>query len=106
MQGFAATTLFLATLSLAPAALALRPVQGDGPVVVIGPPWRDLSAIVGRAGAREIGPVRAPFAVLAWAEDPDVRARLPATLRAAGAWVVADAAFLSQICGAENEQSD
>ncbi len=77
----------MATLAMA------APVPGE-PMIVILPPGADPDAILARAGAREVAPVRAPLAVLAASDRPDA----PAALRAAGAWAVRAAGPLALLC--------
>jgi hypothetical protein len=77
------------------APFAALPAAGGGPVLVLLPPWTDADAIVTSAGGRLIGPVRAPFAVLA-----EGGASFPEQVRQGGAWAVADGAVVARICGA------
>jgi hypothetical protein len=77
----------VATLAMA------APVPGE-PMLVILPPGADAGAILARAGAREVAPVRAPLAVLAASDRPDA----PAALVAAGAWAVRAAGPFSLLC--------
>lgn len=78
-----------------PAAVlaAAAPVSG-APMLVLLSPRADADALLARAGARQIAPVRAPFAVLATSDRPDAAA----ALLAAGAWAVRDAGPLSALC--------
>lgn len=87
--------ILLAALSGPAAALsAARPV-GDGPYLVVIPPWRAPEAVIRHAGGWPIGPTDAPLATLATGDGPDFLARL----RSAGAWLVLDQAKMSWICG-------
>lgn len=86
--------VFVAMLAPA-AALVSMPAPDRGPFLVTLPPWADAEAIVTAAGGRIIGPLEAPFAVLATA-DADGFARLA---RARGAWFVTDGAALARLCG-------
>jgi hypothetical protein len=63
-------------------------------MLVILSPGADADAILTRAGARQIAPVRATLAVLATSDRPDA----PAALVAAGAWAVRAAGPLSVLC--------
>lgn len=86
--------VFVAALPGPVATLATAaPIPGE-PMLVILAPFADPDAILGRAGAREVAPVRAPFAVLAASDRPDA----PAALLAAGAWAVRGAGPLSVLC--------
>ncbi|SFA87974.1 hypothetical protein SAMN05421688_1428 [Poseidonocella pacifica] len=67
----------------------------EGPVLVVGAPWRDLTELVRASGARPIGPVQAPFAVLA---DADAGAR--ERLASSHTWAVLPARALAKLCGA------
>ena len=68
----------------------------DVPVLVIAPPWgAGAASIVAAAGGRPIGPVSAPFAVLAAFDETLPRARL----RASGAWALRDGRGLALLCG-------
>ena len=87
--------LALAALAAPSAALVAAPPRADAPVLVILPPGADAAALLAAAGARPIGPLVAPMAVLAAGDGAD----LPARLRAAGAWAVRDGAVLARICG-------
>lgn len=86
-----ATLLF--SLAMAPLALLSAPPGAGAPVLVVLPPWRDADDMLRRAGGRPVGPLRAPFAVMATG-GTDLAARL----RAAGAWAVTDAPLLARIC--------
>jgi len=56
-----------------------------------------LPDILRRAGGRPIGPTRAPFALLAVANDhPE---DFPDRLKTEGAWLVLDGAIAAQLCG-------
>lgn len=87
--------LLLAALAGPSAALVAAPPRADAPMLVILPPGADAAALLAAAGARAIGPLGAPMAVLATGEGAD----LPARLRAAGAWAVRDGAVLARLCG-------
>ena len=77
-------------------ALSASP-SGDGPVLVIGPPWDGGAAgVVQAAGGRIIGPTAAPLSVLATGASTEI-------FRQAGAWMVLDAAALNAICDWEFE---
>jgi hypothetical protein len=77
----------VATLALA------APAPGE-PMLVFVPPGADADAILSRAGARDVSPVRAPLAILAASDRPDAAAALVA----AGAWAVRGAGLLSLLC--------
>lgn len=89
-----ATTLSVTLLS--PLAVALAGAPQDGrPVLVLLSPWTDADTIVRSAGGQIIGPLSAPFATLAYSQEPDFAARL----RAAGAVAVRDGQQLAKLCG-------
>ena len=88
-------TLCLAALSGPAAALLAAPPRAGQPVLVILPPHGDADRVLARAGARPIGPVTAPFAVLATGEGDDLADRLVR----AGAWAVRDGAAIARLCG-------
>ena len=95
MSRFATVPAFLLSLAITPAALLATAPPGDGPVLVIAPPWADAAGVVAAAGGRPSGPLRAPFALLA-------RFPTPAAARAArahGAWAVIDGAAFAALCG-------
>lgn len=84
------------TLLAMPVALVLsgRPQPGEI-ALVIAPPWASAggaAGVVAAAGGREIGPVRAPFAVLAVLDAPEAAMRL-------GAWIVLDGRIMALVCG-------
>ncbi len=92
--------LILATLSVTlfvpfGSLLASAPKAG-APVLVLLPPWVDGPSVVEAAGGRVIGPMSAPFALLAYGDDPGFADRL----QIAGALNVSDASILSELCGA------
>lgn len=70
------------------------PVVGK-PVLVVVPPWvGSASAIVRAAGGVAVGPVSAPFAILAVFEDEG----FAESAMKAGAWTLRDAGALSAFC--------
>lgn len=87
----------LITLSAMPMALlaTTRPEPG-GVALVIVPPWAPggASGVVAAAGGREIGPMRAPFAVLAVFNGHDMG-------MSHGAWAILDGRLIAAICGVE-----
>lgn len=85
----------MAVVLVLAAPFAALPAAGRGPVLVILPPWQDAEALVAAAGGRLIGPLRAPFAVLADGADGFAE-----RLRQGGAWAVTDGAGVARICGA------
>lgn len=87
--------LVLAALAGPSAALVAAPPRLDAPMLVILPPGSDAAALLAAAGARAVGPLVAPMALLATGEGAD----LPERLKAAGAWAVRDGAVLARICG-------
>jgi len=102
MQILALSLIVIFSLAVMPAALLLAapgdaaPARAGTPLLVIVPPGAPAAAMVARAGGRLVGPVRAPFGVLAAGEGPGFAARL----RAAGAWQVMPAGRLAALCGA------
>lgn len=88
--------LGLAALAGPAAALLAAPPRAGEPVLVILPPMADAAGLLAAAGARPIGPLEAPLAVLATGEGADLAERL----KRAGAWAVRDGAVLARICGA------
>jgi len=89
-------TLILAALAGPSAALLAAPPQRGEPVLVIVPPNADADALLAAAGARPVGPLTAPLAVLATGDGEDLAERL----LSAGAWAVRDGAVLARLCGA------
>lgn len=86
--------LFLAAVSGPVAALsASDPVPGR-PILVVALPGTDVEGAVERAGARLLGPERAPLGVFAVADDPAALVRLGAERVA-----VLDGTWLANICG-------
>ncbi|WP_159441609.1 hypothetical protein [Roseivivax lentus] len=85
----------LATLLAGPVAtLAMAPPAAPGrPMLVIA--WQP-DRVIAQAQGRPVGPVEAPFAVLARG-DNGFRARLAQ----AGAWAVLDAEWVAALCGAK-----
>lgn len=91
-----------ATLVAGPVvALLGAPPQGNGPWVMVAPPWRDPEALAERAQTRLIGPVQAPFGFLVAASGPAGGAFAVERLHRAGAWLVLDANAWAQFCGVE-----
>ncbi|OLS52719.1 hypothetical protein [Rhodovulum sulfidophilum] len=97
MRVVAMICLVLGPLVAAPVlALTGRPIQTATTLLVIGP-MNGLPDILRRAGGRLIGPTRAPFALLAVADDhPE---DFPDRLKTEGAWLVLDGAIAAQLCG-------
>lgn len=88
----------LGTLAVTPLAAVLSAPVGEGPVLLIVPPWADADALLAASGGHAVGPTRAPFALLATYPSP-------AAARAAsgyGAWAVLGGEALAAICGASN----
>lgn len=82
----------------APVALLARSEPGfAGPVLVIAPPWADLSEIIETSGGRQIGPETAPMARFAASDTQQVQFEL--RLHRAGAWMVIQSATLADLCG-------
>jgi len=82
---------------LAPGLMILSvPPLAGAPVLVVLPPWADADHILRAAGGQAIGPVAAPFALLAQSEA----ANFVQSLHAQGAWAVRDGASLARLCGA------
>ncbi|MBL3586823.1 hypothetical protein JMM61_15740 [Rhodovulum sulfidophilum] len=97
MRVVAMICLVLGPLVAAPVlALTGRPIQTATTLLVVGP-MNGLPDILRRAGGRPIGPTRAPFALLAIADDhPE---DFPDRLKTEGAWLVLDGAIAAQLCG-------
>ncbi|SNX70173.1 hypothetical protein SAMN05878503_10582 [Cereibacter ovatus] len=67
--------------------------RGNGPYLVVAPPWGGGAAeVVRQAGGVIVGPTQAPLSVLADGADA-------AALAAAGAWWVLDPTVLGISCG-------
>ena len=75
-------------------ALAQASRVDHGLVLVIGGPGPGAIAAIVAAGGRSIGPAPAPFAVLAYSDQPG----FARALQAAGAWLVVDARALAALC--------
>ena len=86
----------IAITCAAPGVMALSnpPVPGAAVLVML-PPWADGDGLVAAAGGQVVGPLRAPFAILALSQNADFAEQL----RLAGAWAVADGTALARICG-------
>ncbi len=99
--------IFVLSLTVAPVAafVAASPPGGAGPVLVLMPPWADADRLVGRAGGWVVGPLRAPFAVLATTQRPGTAKddAFSARLMRNGAWAVRAPGLLASICGMEKE---
>ncbi len=101
-SSFSSGLLLVAVLSCIALATPVALLAGTRPdpggiVLVVAPPWATTggaAGIVSAAGGREIGPMRAPFAVLATLDD------LPAA-RQHGAWLLLDGRVLARICGVD-----
>ncbi|MFY0635953.1 MAG: hypothetical protein JXQ91_19240 [Vannielia sp.] len=91
----------MASLLTAPAAVLLGTPPGEGPVLVIVPPWSDAPAVLAASGGRPLGPVRAPFAVLAAFPSPESATQA----RAHGAWAVLGGAALAALCGVSDART-
>ena len=91
-------TLFL-VVAVATPLLALGLYQdANGPfVLVIAPPWIDVSDLVISIQGALVSPMSAPLATLADA-GPDVAGFAEAAY-AAGAWAVLDGTAMAAICG-------
>ncbi|SLN49623.1 hypothetical protein AQS8620_02124 [Aquimixticola soesokkakensis] len=101
MQSLLIGLVALCSICIAPLSLVLGPVSGADIVVVVAPPWRDIDRVVSQAGGAVVGPLRAPFAVLAQFDAP-IDAHITALARAAGAWTLLDGDTLASICGEPN----
>lgn len=86
----------MALLSGPLAAVSRPPAEDAATVIFVLPPWIERDAFLSATGARDIGPLQAPFSVLA-ALGPDTTA---ADARAAGAWAVLDGTLIARLCGA------
>ncbi|WP_375690602.1 hypothetical protein [Pseudooceanicola sp. LIPI14-2-Ac024] len=94
MQFLLPALIMLLCLALAPAAVLSSTAPDTGPWLVVVPPWVDGEAVLARAGARPIGPLRAPLGLIADG-PPGTGARL----HAMGAWAVLDARRIAALCG-------
>lgn len=92
--------LINATLALTLAAplggLFASPPKPGSPMLVLLPPWADGDAVVAAAGGQVIGPISAPFAVIAYGRASDFVDKL----HRGGALIVSDATLLANLCGA------
>ncbi|GAA0303749.1 hypothetical protein GCM10008966_25440 [Rhodovulum strictum] len=88
-------TLMLALATVPVTLVMAGPAAAGRPALVIAPPGGAAAAIAA-AGGHEIGPRIAPIARFAVLDRP-------AQARAAGAWVVLDAAALLTLCGFDGE---
>lgn len=81
---------------VAPVALALShaPPRPGEPVVVIGAPWTQASALVFAAGGRLVAPGRVASIALAWSDN----AAFTSDLYRSGAWFVLDANLANALC--------
>ena len=76
-------------------ALAMQaPITSDVALIVL-PPWQDGAAIIDAVEGVQIGPVRAPFAMLVQSPLHDVSH----VAYAAGAWWVGGGGLLAALCG-------
>lgn len=85
----------LISLSMMPLALLSAPMTDSGPVLAIFPPWKDIDLALINAGATEVAPLRAPFAVLVDTPTETIQT----ALRAQGAWTLLDGTLIAAICG-------
>lgn len=88
--------LVIAVLAIVALPIAAHPPVRGSPVLVVAPPWSaGAEALVRKAGGQPLGPITAPFAVLA--DFPDT---IPVDgLRQLGVWAVSDGRALAAICG-------
>lgn len=78
-------------------ASAPVPAAANGAVLVVSGWGARAESMVAAAGGQVYGPVRAPFGLLAFSDDPAFADRL----RAAGAWAVLDGTRIANLCGAD-----
>lgn len=95
MQRLLSATICLWSLAITPLALVSAPLNNDGPILMIFPPWKDLDHALAQTGAVEISPLRAPFAALIEAPTEHIQTALINQ----GAWTLLDGAFIAQLCG-------
>lgn len=90
--------LLLSSLCLPPvlALIGAPPPTGDGPRLVLFPPWTDGWAVVRAAGGAPVGPQSAPLGILAYAAD---NVGFDQRLQDAGAWAVIDGRAIARLCG-------
>lgn len=91
-------TAALAVAGGASVAATLGPARAEAgePLLVIAPPWgQGAAALVKAAGGTLLGPVDAPFAVLARFDTVEAAVRLLDN----GAWAVRDGRIVASICG-------
>lgn len=94
MQFLLIAAALLITL-MGPVATVLADAPSRGrPVLVLLPPWLAAPQLVQAAGGQMIG-LPAPFAAVAYSDDPD----FPDRLIRAGALAVRDGQRLASICG-------
>lgn len=95
MHSLLLAAALLVTLT-APVAVVLAdaPHRSD-PVLIIAPSSASAQAIVRAAGGQVIGPFSAPFASLAYSDDPD----FVENLYRSGAWAVRGGQRLVALCG-------
>jgi hypothetical protein len=102
MKRLGLLVLFACVLTLPPLMTVAAATPGDGPFVVIHPPWVDGDAAVRAAGGRPIGPSDTGMTTLAAAADP---AAFLARMRGAGHGLVVATDRLPFLCtGLEDPQ--
>lgn len=94
---FVCSSLAIALALGAPAlgALLSVPPETKGPVLVVHWPWQDAAASIIASGGYVLGPVQAPFGLLAASED----AAFATVLVETTPFIVADGYRLARLCG-------
>ncbi|MBY4892240.1 hypothetical protein KUL25_05620 [Rhodobacteraceae bacterium N5(2021)] len=82
----------LVAFAVAPVALLVSGPAEPGQVALVIAPSAGAAAIVATLGGQEVGPMRAPFGVLAVLSAPEAARDL-------GAWAVLDGSVLARLCG-------
>lgn len=95
---FVVGIIMVISLVIAPASLLLTPFQGDGPALVIVPPWVEIEHVLDQAHLTEISPIRAPFGVLVSVDSGNALKNL----KGLGIWAILDGKIIAEICGVTN----
>lgn len=95
MQNFTTVILFMFSILVTPVVVLSQSSSGEGPRLVIIPPWKSASDIITGSGGTLVGPYVAPFAVLA-SFDNNQSEQHALQL---GAWAILDGRKISEICG-------
>lgn len=101
MKGIALLALIVCVMTLPPLMTLAAAPPGEGPFVVLHPPWVDGAAAVVAAGGWPVGPSDTTLATLAAAPDPQA---FLARMQGAGLALVVAAGQLPFLCAGRADQ--